>query len=376
MRRRPPAPLRSGAAAPITRTCASRGGQAAGRSAGERAVGAAGRPAAAAGRAAPDAADRRAGAAAGPRRLAFEPKWDGYRALAHAVGDRLLLRSRHGVDMAGWFPELVGLPGALGGHAAVLDGEVVALDPAGRPSFEALQQRMAGRAGRRRPAVPVVYLTFDLLWSDGVLHCPRPYRERRRRLEALGVAGPAWQTVASFPGAGAELLAATLQQGLEGVVAKRLDSPYLPGRRTRLWRKVKHYQRESFLVGGFVPEGELVAALLVGLPDPAAPRRLRFAGRVDHGLIPPARRRLAELLRALRTEQSPFAEDPALLLASRWSRGGPADPAPVFVRPELAVEVTFLGWEGGRLRHAAYAGQPPAPVRRGGTLRERGPARA
>jgi DNA ligase D-like protein (predicted ligase) len=286
---------------------------------------------------------------------AFEPKWDGYRALGHVVGGGLALRSRNGVDMAGWFPELAGLAGALGEHAAVLDGEVVAFGGDGRPSFEALQQRMAGRAGRRRGA-PVTYLVFDLLWLDGRLLTGLPYTERRRLLEDLAVAGDAWQTVASFPGAGTALLAATREQGLEGVVAKRLASIYLPGKRTRNWLKTKHYERETFLVGGFVPDGEEVRSLLVGLPDPQRRGGLRFAGRVDHGLVPAARRRVGALLAPLVTGRSPFAEPPAVLLGGRWTRPGPDDPAPVFVRPELAVEVSFLGWESGRLRHAAYRG--------------------
>jgi bifunctional non-homologous end joining protein LigD len=125
---------------------------------------------------------------------AFEPKWDGYRALGHVVAGGLALPSRNGVEMAGWFPELGGLAGALGGRAAVLDGEVVAFDDRGRPSFEALQQRMAGRAGRRRGA-PVTYLVFDLLWLDGRLLTGLPYTERRRLLDDLEVAGGAWQTV-------------------------------------------------------------------------------------------------------------------------------------------------------------------------------------
>jgi bifunctional non-homologous end joining protein LigD len=290
-------------------------------------------------------------------RWAFEAKWDGYRALAHAAAGQVRLRSRHGVDMTGWFPELAGLGAALAGHGAVLDGEVVALDAQGRPDFEALQRRMRARAGVRAGRRPVAYLFFDLLWLDGRLLCPAPYAERRRLLDGLGLAGPAWQPVASFPGEGTALLAATRAQGLEGVVAKRLDSPYLPGRRSRLWLKVKHYQREEFVVGGFVPglgggAAVEVVALLVGLPDPARPGRLRFAGRVDHGLVPAARRRLAERLAAMRVEASPFVEDPAALAGGRWRRAGGEEPPPVFVRPELTVEVTFLGWEAGRLRHA------------------------
>jgi bifunctional non-homologous end joining protein LigD len=288
---------------------------------------------------------------------AFEPKWDGYRALGHLVGGGLRLRSRHGVDMAGWFPELAPLAAAAGGHACVLDGEVVALDPAGRPSFEALQHRMASRATTRGlGGTRVAYLVFDLLWLDGRLLTPLPYTERRARLDDLGLVGPAWQTVGSFPGAGSALLAATAEQGLEGVVAKRLRSPYLPGRRTRTWLKIKHYQREAFLVGAFVPDRDQVKALLVGTPDPADPGRLRFAGRVDHGLVAGSRRRLHQLLRPLVTDQSPFLEPPEALLGGRWARPAPADPAPVFVTPRVAVEITFLGWESGRLRHAAYSG--------------------
>jgi bifunctional non-homologous end joining protein LigD len=153
---------------------------------------------------------------------AFEPKWGGYRALGHVVGGGLALRSRNGVDMAGWLPELGGLAGSLGDHVGVLDGEIVAFHAEGRPSFEALQQRMASRVGRRRGAA-VAYLVFDLLWLDGRLLTGLPYVERRR-LDELEVAGPAWQTVASFPGTGTAPLAATREQGLEGVVAKRLQS--------------------------------------------------------------------------------------------------------------------------------------------------------
>jgi bifunctional non-homologous end joining protein LigD len=289
------------------------------------------------------------------REWAFEPKWDGYRALGHVVGGGLALRSRNGVDMAGWFPELAGLAGALGDHVGVLDGEVVAFDAGGRPSFEALQQRMASRVGRRRGAA-VAYLVFDLLWLDGRLLTGLPYVERRRLLEDLEVAGPAWQMVESFPGTGTALLAATREQGLEGVVAKRIQSTYVPGRRTRNWLKTKHYQRETFLVGGFVPDRGQVRSLLVGRPDPKRPGRLQFAGRVDHGLVPPARRRIGELLGALVVEDNPFGEPPAALLGGRWARPGPDDPPPVFVRPEVAVEVSFLGWESGRLRHPAYSG--------------------
>jgi bifunctional non-homologous end joining protein LigD len=153
-------------------------------------------------------------------------------------------------------------------------------------------------------------------------------------------------------GQAAELLAASRQEGLEGVVVKRLQSPYRPGRRSADWRKLLNYHHDVFVVGGYVPGPDGVAALLVGDPDPQT-GLLRFVGRVDHGLLAPTRRRLAELL-AGRTAASPFQRPvPA---GGRWGQGQVAEPALVFVRPEVAVRVRYLGWEAGRLRHPAYRG--------------------
>src|SRR5829696_2447537 len=224
---------------------------------------------------------------------AFEPKWDGYRALGHVMAAGWSCAAATGSTWPGWFPELAELAGALGGRGAVLDGEVAAFDDRGRPGFEALQQRIAGRAGRRRGA-PVTYLVLDLLWLEGRLLVGLPYSERRRLLEDLAVAGDAWQTVGSFPRGRHGPAGRHRHPGPGGVVAKRLASTCQPGRRTRHWLKVKHYQRETFLVGGFVPNptGQ-VRSLLVGLPDPRHQGRLRFAGRVDHSLVPAARRRAA-----------------------------------------------------------------------------------
>jgi ATP-dependent DNA ligase len=197
----------------------------------------------------------------------------GYRALGHVVGGGLVLRSRNGVDVGGWFPELAGLAGALGDHAGVLDGEWSPSTATAGPASGAAGAD--GQPGRAEAGPGVTYLVFDLVWLDGRLLTGLPYTEWRRLLEELEVAGPAWQTVASFAGAGTALLEATREQGLEGVVAERLQSIYLPGRRTRNWLKTKHYQRETFLVGGFVPDRDQVRSLLVGLPDPARPGRPR-----------------------------------------------------------------------------------------------------
>jgi bifunctional non-homologous end joining protein LigD len=280
---------------------------------------------------------------------AAEPKWDGFRTIARVAGGQVQLHSRRGLDMATWLPELHPLADALAGHAAVLDGELVVLGPDGRPDFARLQRR---RASRRPPphTDPVTLLVFDLLWLDGELLTGLPYALRRARLDALALAGPAWQTSPSFPGQAAALLDATAEQGLEGILVKQLDSRYQPGRRSRWWLKLTHWTEAVFTVGGFVPGPRGLAGLLLGVPDPERPGRLWFAGRVDAGLVPASRQRLATLLVPLHDPQrNPFDADETAL--ARAGRGGGR---PVLVRPEVQVVVRFLGWEGGRLRHPAY----------------------
>jgi bifunctional non-homologous end joining protein LigD len=180
--------------------------------------------------------------------------------LGHVVAGGLASqpqRGRHGRLV----PRAGRAAGALGDHAAVLDGEVVAVGPEGRPSFEASSSAWPPGAGRRRGAA-VTYLAFDLLWLDG------------RLLEGLALAGDAWRTVAVVPRRGRRPAGRDPRPGLEGVVAKRLHSPYLPGRRTRSWRKVKHYQRETFQVGGYVPDATRPAPCWSAWPTrvgPAAP---------------------------------------------------------------------------------------------------------
>ena len=159
------------------------------------------------------------------------------RAIGYADGGRLRLESRNGNDITPRYPELRELGRALGTHEAVLDGEVVALDESGRPSFQRLQRRMhltsEGQVRRLSQSEPVVYMLFDLLWLDGHSLLELPYEERRRRLAELQLSGPTWQAPAHHVGDGAALLAASKAQGLEGIVAKRLDSQYLPGRRSQ-----------------------------------------------------------------------------------------------------------------------------------------------
>ncbi|MGI0130905.1 MAG: DNA polymerase ligase N-terminal domain-containing protein, partial [Thermoplasmata archaeon] len=181
---------------------------------------------------------------------AFEVKWDGVRAIAFVAAGRLRLQGRTGADFTRQYPEVRGLGEELSDHDLVLDGEVVALDDRGVADFGLLQPRMHGTGDLRRRVqeAPVTYMIFDLLYLDGHVIMELPYSDRRRLLDGLGLAGPAWQTPASHVGDGPALLAASKERGLEGLVAKRVDSTYEPGRRSRSWLKVKNRMSQEFVV--------------------------------------------------------------------------------------------------------------------------------
>jgi bifunctional non-homologous end joining protein LigD len=282
---------------------------------------------------------------------AFELKWDGIRAVAHWNGDHLRFETRNLRDVTVAYPELQPMGKALGTTPLVLDGEVVALDEQERPSFQLLQERMhvtdrhtaARRAGER----PVLYAAFDLLHCGDENLMPRPFTERRACLEALSLAGPTWATSPSFPGEGTATYAAAEARGFEGVVAKRLDSPYLPGSRSPAWSKIKATKRDEFVVGGWLPgegnrEGR-IGALLVGLPD--GDGRLTYCGGVGTGFTDKELRRLQERLRPLVTGTSPFTTPPPRRDA-------------VFVRPEVVVDVEYRErTTGGILRQPSYKGE-------------------
>src|SRR5918997_1780508 len=188
-------------------------------------------------------------------RWAFEIKWDGVRAIAFVQGGRLVLRARSGRDITPRYPELRPLAAALAGREVVLDGEVVAFDGA-RPSFQKLQGRMhltSDHAVRRLAREdPVHYIAFDLLYLNGRSLIDLRYDERRAALAELELSGPTWQAPVHHVGDGAALLEATRAQQLEGVIAKRLDSPYVPGRRTQAWIKVKNICSDDVVIGGWL----------------------------------------------------------------------------------------------------------------------------
>lgn len=286
--------------------------------------------------------------------FAFEVKYDGVRAIAFVSAGELRLQSRTLRDITPRYPELSSLGLALGGRDVVLDGEVVAFDESGQPSFHRLQDRMhladPRLVARRAREVPVAYMIFDLLHLDGRSTMALPYRERRELLASLGLEA-AWFRTASFHvGDGPGLLEASRRQGLEGLVAKRLDGAYEPGRRSPGWLKLKNTRRQELVVGGWL-EGQggrrgQLGALLVGYYEEG---RLRFAGRVGSGLSDRDLHRLGRRLAELASTESPFEPSASLPGAIiRMAR---------FVRPELVVEVSFSSYSAdGVMRHPVYLG--------------------
>jgi bifunctional non-homologous end joining protein LigD len=282
---------------------------------------------------------------------AYEIKWDGVRALAYSESGHLHLESRSLREITPHYPELRALGPELGSTDAILDGEIVAFDEEGRPSFERLQSRIhlasESQIRRRMATTPVTYLIFDLLYLEGRSLIDLPYTKRREQLDRLGLDGASWQTPAYHGGDGAALLGISRERGLEGLVAKRLDSRYLPGRRSRAWLKVKNVQSQELVIGGWLPgkgrREHTIGALLVGYPEEGA-GRLRYAGRVGSGFSESELRRLAELLQPLRTKSSPFE-----------GRQPPREAN--FVEPRLVCEVEFREWTAARtLRAPVYKG--------------------
>jgi bifunctional non-homologous end joining protein LigD len=286
---------------------------------------------------------------------AFEVKWDGVRAITYWRPGRMRLESRNLNDITSRYPELRAMGEALGAHEAILDGEIVAFDEHGKPSFELLQRRMhvgsASAVRRLARELPVTYMVFDVLYLDGELTTGLAYSDRRPLLAALGLEGAAWQTPAQHVGEGRELLAATAELGLEGVIAKRLRSSYRPGERSGDWLKIKNVLRQELVIGGWLPgkgaRAGRVGALLVGYyEDPLDPASFRYAGRVGTGFDEAELELLAGELTRRAARKSPFSADGAKLPREAH-----------FVAPELVAEVEFAAWtRDGVLRQSSYKG--------------------
>jgi bifunctional non-homologous end joining protein LigD len=271
---------------------------------------------------------------------AYELKWDGMRAsiLVNARG-RFVVASRRGRDYTACFPELQTIADVIPADT-ILDGEIVVLDAGGQPDFDRIQDRWH----RPKPSIaaelarttPVTFVAFDVLWLAGRSLLESAYENRREKLYRLAFRGPRWFAPDEHREDGEALFAAAAARGLEGIVAKRLSSPYRPGQRSGDWLKVKNYRIDRFIVGGWLPgEHGGIEALLVGRPSTAGD--LAFAGTVEFGLNG-KRRELAPALELLSCVGCPFLGEPPR--RGRW------------VQPRLAATVRFIGWNRGVLREA------------------------
>ncbi|MFG2053946.1 non-homologous end-joining DNA ligase [Micromonospora sp. NPDC048930] len=271
---------------------------------------------------------------------AYEFKWDGVRALADiSHGDRHFY-ARSGVEITTAYPELLNLAEQV--DDALLDGEVVLFNELGQPSFTALAERMhvrnPAKAARLAATMPVTYMIFDLLRLRGEDLTGRPYQERRAALESLGLGAARWAVPPAFADGPATYEAAG-EHGLEGVMAKRVDSAYRPGVRSPDWVKVKLEVTGDFVVGGWRPGARKIGGLLVGVPRPDG--RLTFRGRVGGGIGAALERELLRELEPLRTGASPFAGD----VPREDARGA------IWVTPQIVVEVKYgQRTPDGRLR--------------------------
>lgn len=289
----------------------------------------------------------------------FEPKWDGVRALAtlrrptRGRDGSTALVSRAGNQLTDGFPELQSLWERLLARNAVIDGEIIATDHAGVPSFQRLQQRLHVRdeaaLKRLRQRVPVTFMAFDVLAVDGTVTIDEPWTRRRSLLEDVLVPGGSWALSRAVAERGTALYEAVRDQGLEGIVAKRADSTYQPGRRSATWLKIKVRRSAAVVIGGWFAgqggrEGGL-GSLVVGAWDGG---RLRHLGRVGTGFDAAERQRLLTALRPLARDDSPFVDAPV------------RETGRYFAEPELVCCVEYAEvTEGGRLRAPSYKGLLP-----------------
>src|SRR5579871_2085218 len=290
----------------------------------------------------------------------YEVKWDGYRALAVKAPSGVQLISRNQKALTNDYPAVVKAINALPVGSVILDGEIVALDADGRPSFQALQHR-------RTSALAVVYYAFDLLAVDEVSLLRAPLEERRRRLKAL-VRGSNVLLSDALPGSPEHIESEIRKLRLEGVVAKRRDSVYVPGDRSAAWVKVKFSPRQEFVIGGYKPNASNFDSILVGYFEK---RSLKFAGRVRAGFTPHLR---AEVMRRIAdepTSRCPFVNLPNSAGKSHWGEGIIADDMKTmrWVKPTVVVEIGFVEWTAeGLLRHSTFVGirddKRPSAVRR------------
>ncbi len=284
----------------------------------------------------------------------YEPKWDGVRTIAFVDGGEVRLQTRNLLDCTKQYPEATQAAEALtGAYHAILDGEIVALDSKGVPSFQRLQPRMhvsdESTVRKLRKSTPVIYQVFDILYADGEDLTRKPLRERLRRLdEALTPMGSIRRSE-GFPGTGVALFEAAREQGIEGIVAKRLDSIYQPGARSPAWVKIKAFRTMECVIGGWTAgqggRTKTLGALLLGVYRDG---KLQPVGHVGTGFDERTLRDLLVILQEHESPTSPFATKPRTNQPARWCL------------PELVCEVEYAEiTRDGTLRHPTYRGLRP-----------------
>lgn len=268
----------------------------------------------------------------------FETKWDGNRAIAEVGRDPIRLYSRNGLSMLETYPPITHELRSIK-RPMVLDGEVVALNRKGLPEFQLLQNIAA------HPEAPLVYHVFDLLELDGHDICARPLKERNELLRAALKQGPHVRYCEHVDGQGLDFFALTGRKGLEGMIAKRKDSPYRPGKRSGDWLKIKHHFAEEMVIGGFTrPQGRRkhFGALLLGRFTLGG---LRYAGRVGTGFDDATLNYLAQRMAPLVRRTSPFI------------KGAQEQAGVTWLTPKLVCNVKFTEWtKAGEMRHPVFLG--------------------
>jgi len=277
-----------------------------------------------------------------------EIKLDGYRAIAVKSGPTINLYSRRGKSFNSQYPYLVEALGELP-EGTVVDGEVVALDDAGRPNFNLLQQF-------RSQASRICYFIFDLLICNDRDLTRLPLSERRKLMKsALKIRSPRIRISEQFEVSANDMLAAVRQQQLEGVVGKRKDSFYEPGKRTGAWIKYRVNRGQELVIGGYIPGPHGFDSLIVGYYQD---KELMYVARVRNGFVPALRRQVFERIRHLTSPVMPFANLPDEH-PSRWGKNLTAEKMKecVWLRPEAVAQIEFLEWTAAdRLRHAKFVG--------------------
>ena len=310
----------------------------------------------------------------------FEPKLDGFRTLAFIEHGKTTLRSRNDTDMSRYFPAIISDLSKLKDSTIILDGEIVAIDEAGKICFQCLQQLVGLPHQHTGKQFSTVYYAFDILYLNGFSLMAVPFDKRHAILRRIIKPGPNFKSVSQFEGDGNRIFQASVDSGMEGIVAKKKQSPYSPGKRSTDWIKVKRTQSEEFVIGGFArgsgKRSENFASLLLGYYDN---RKLIYVGSVGTGFDEPTLKDIESRLRPLITDKSPFAGD------IQYSEGV------TWVKPRLVAEVKFAEWTpGGFLRHAVFLRlredksiseitrsqtQPPSPFSESGTVELSGSTR-